>query len=86
MVAESTWAWLELGESSLFAATLPENVVASAFANRELYLVLANYGVHPAEVVTTDEYVLVEKPTEPSKRAWKLGGRSLHILCREPVS
>ncbi len=39
-----TWAWLEIGQSDLFSEPLPRNVVASAFANRELHLVLANYG------------------------------------------
>ena len=47
LVEEGTWAWLEIGESSLFARPLPKDVVASAFANRELYLVLANYGQDP---------------------------------------
>lgn len=86
MVEESTWAWLELGESSLFAAPLPNNVVASAFANRELYVALANYGVNPVEVATTDDYVPIDKPTEPGTRIWRLDGRSLRILRRESIS
>ena len=44
LVEEGTWARLEISESSLFQRPLPQSVVASAFANRELYLVLANYG------------------------------------------
>jgi hypothetical protein len=75
-----------LGDSRLLASPLPENVVASAFANRELYLVLANYNNTPAEVGTTDAYVSVEKPSEPGKMAWKLPGRSLHILRRQSIS
>ena len=48
LVEEGTWAWLEIGESSLFAQPLPDQVVASAFVNREAYLVLANYGQPPS--------------------------------------
>jgi len=86
MVEEGTWAWLELGESSLLAATLPENVVASAFANRELYLVLANYNNTPAEVTISDAYARVERPSEPGRKAWTLPGRSLRILRRQRES
>ena len=86
MVEEGTWAWLDLGESNLLAATLPENVVASAFANRELYLVLANYNNTPAEVTTSHAYASVEKPSAPGKKTWKLPGRSLRILRRQRES
>jgi hypothetical protein len=86
MVEEGTWAWLELGESSLLAAPLPENVVASVFANRELYLVLANYNNTPVEVTTSDAYVRVAEPSEPGRKIWSLPARSLHILRRQSVS
>jgi hypothetical protein len=86
LVEEGTWAWLELGESRLFATTLPENVMASAFANRELYLVLANYNHTSVEVTTSDAYVRVDEPSEPGKRTWKLPERSLRILRRQSVS
>ena len=85
MVEESTWAWLEIGESSLLAAPLPENVVASAFANRALYLVLANYNNTPAEVANEDAYVRVAETSEPGRKTWKLLGRSLYILRRETL-
>ncbi len=42
-----TWAFLEIGDSDLFAKPLPTDCVASAFANRELYVVLANYSQLP---------------------------------------
>jgi hypothetical protein len=80
MVEEGTWAWLEIKDSGLFAQPLPENVVASAFANRDLYLVLANYGRTPVEVVTTDAYVPVSDPVASRQTHWKLAARSLHIL------
>ncbi|NQT17113.1 MAG: hypothetical protein HQ582_30430 [Planctomycetes bacterium] len=82
IVEEGTWAWLELGESNLFAAPLPNNVVASAFANRELFLVLANYSNRPVELATVDAFASVSKPSEPGRKAWKLDARSLHILRR----
>ena len=47
LVEEGTWAWLEIRDSSLFTRPLPAHVVASAFVNRESYLVLANYGHVP---------------------------------------
>ena len=85
LVEEGTWAWLEIRDSRLFASPLPENVVASTFANRQLYLVLANYNKTPAEVATADAYVRVAEPSQPGRRIWRLDGRSLHILRREVV-
>ena len=59
MTEEGTWAWLEISDSDLFVGSLPEGVVASAFANREMYLVLANYSRAPVEIQTSDAYVPV---------------------------
>jgi hypothetical protein len=83
LVEEGTWAWLEIGQSSLFAGPLPEDVVASAFANRNLCLALANYGRGPAEIATVDGYVSVGDPSVSPKKVWKLAPRSLHILQRQ---
>ncbi|MGD0111001.1 MAG: hypothetical protein ABSD48_03995 [Armatimonadota bacterium] len=82
MVEEGTWAWLDIGDSDLFLAPLPKDVVVSAFANRGLYLVLANFGLAPVEIVTRDEYVPVLRPAaQPAKRTiWKLPRRSLQIV------
>ena len=41
LVEVGTWAWLEIGDSDLFAQPLPAGVVASVFVNRETYLVLS---------------------------------------------
>lgn len=82
MTREGTWAWLEIGESSLWKAPLPRGVVASAFANVDLYLVLANYSGEPAEVVTDGPYVSVSDPSDPPGASWKLPRRSLRILRR----
>jgi hypothetical protein len=81
MVEEGTWAWLKISESDFFPRPLPENVVASAFANRELYLVLANYGHEAVEVETSEAYSLASGSPE-GKRQWSLKGRSLQILAR----
>jgi hypothetical protein len=83
MVEEGTWAWLEMTKSSLLTAALPYNVVASVFANRELYLVLANYSNATAAVTTADAYVRADDLLEPARKTWTLPGRSLHILRRK---
>jgi hypothetical protein len=80
MVEEGTWAWLEIGESTLFAHPLPKGIVASAFANRELYVVLANYGEEAVEVATSEAYVDTGDPTLRPSKQWMLGSRSLLIL------
>jgi len=82
MVEEGTWAWLEMGESDFFTGPLPEGVVASAFANRQLYLVLANYGQAAVDIATTDAYVPVADPAATAGKRWHLEGRSLCILRR----
>ncbi len=84
MVEEGTWAWREIGDSDLFRGPLPADVVASGFANRGLYLVLANYGRTAQEIETAEAFVpAAGSATTPQKR-WKLSGRSLRIL-RQPV-
>ena len=83
LVEEGTWAWLEIGQSSLFARSLPKDVVASAFANRNLYLVLANYGRNSSEIGTTDGYVPSDNPSASPKRLWNVAPRSLQILRRQ---
>ena len=80
MVEEGTWAWLEIGASTLFAQPLPEAVVVSAFANRELYLVLANYAGKAVTVTTSDAFVDTGKPGSRASKQWTLDGRSLVIL------
>jgi hypothetical protein len=84
LVEEGTWAWLEITDGDLLARPLPEDVVASAFANRRLYLVLANYGRQPAQVETSDAYVAVDRPLEAPRTAWSLPPRSLCLLTRRP--
>jgi len=82
MVEEGTWAYLEITHSTMFAEPLPQNIVASAFVNRELYLVLANYGQAAVELGTSDPYISIAGVLDGAARHWKLGGRSLHRLRR----
>ncbi len=56
--------------------------MASAFANRELYLVLANYGTASAEIATSDAYAAVDAPSAAPAKRRHLEGRSLRILQR----
>ena len=82
LVEEGTWAWLEVADSDLWTGPLPTDVVASVFANRQFYLVLANYGTTPAELHTADAYVPVGEPQAQPKKDWKLAARSLELLQR----
>ena len=82
LVEEGTWAWLEIGQSSLFAGPLPKGVVVSAFANRELWLVVANYSRSGVEVETTADHVLADQPSSPPGKRWAVPARSLRILRR----
>jgi hypothetical protein len=82
LVEEGTWAWLEVGQSTLFSRPLPEQVVASVFANRQLYLVLANYRREAVELETTDRYVDDRSAGAAGAQRWTLPQRSLAILRR----
>ena len=80
LVENGTWAYLEITESDLFAKPLASDCVASAFANRDLYLVLANYGQSSQQVETSDAYVPVDDLAAAPARQWQLPKRSLRIL------
>jgi hypothetical protein len=84
MVEEGTWAWLEIGRTTLIRSRLPDDVLASAFANRNLYLVLANYGVKTAAIETANSFVSTEMRLERVGRSWDLPGRSMLILKSHP--
>ena len=86
MVEEGTWAWIEGSSSRVFAGQLPSEVVASVFANRELYIVLANYGHSPARVMTTDRFVRADSQSARGSRQWRLDARSLLVLRRNEAS
>ena len=82
LVEEGTWAYLEIGDSDLFAKPLPKDCVASAFANRELYLVLANYGQTSTTIETAETYVPTDTPSAMPSKSWELPKRSLRIIRR----
>jgi hypothetical protein len=82
MVEEGTWAWLDVGDSDLWSQSLPDGVVASVFANRSLYLVLANYGQSPAEVHTSDAWLAAADPQTRPSQTWRIEKRSLCLLKR----
>lgn len=54
--------------------------MASAFANRDLFLALANYGHSRAAIRTRDGWVSAMGAAAPPAREWDLGPRSLIIL------
>ena len=56
--------------------------MASAFANRESYLVLANYGQTRAELETSADYVATDQRSAAPAKRWSLAPRSLQILRR----
>lgn len=82
MVEEGTWAWLEISDSDLFTQPPPKDVVASAFANREFHLVLANYGNSSVQIITRDFHRSVADAAAGARKEWTLGARSIHILQR----
>ncbi len=83
LVEEGTWAWLDVGGCALLRDPLPAGVVASVFANRDLYLVLANYTAAAVDVVTTDACTdVASDAVTASGTTWALPGRALRILRR----
>lgn len=80
MVEDGTWAYLEVADSDLFTSAWPADCVASVFANRHLYLVLANYGTTAQTVTTSDPYVPADQPETAPARQWDIPARSLRIL------
>jgi hypothetical protein len=80
LVEPGTWAWLEIADSDWFTGPLPASVVVSAFANRRLHLVLANYAQEPVEVQVRAACVADLAPAAPPQHHWRLPPRSLTIL------
>ena len=80
MVEPGTQAFLEVTQSDLFQRPLPEGVVASVFANRNVYLALANYSRQHATVVTADVYRSCTNEAAPKGSTWSLEPRTLIVL------
>ena len=56
--------------------------MASVFANRDFYVVLANYRHTAVEVETTDACISVRQPSG-ARKLWNLAPRSLEVLRLE---
>ncbi|MFC1714445.1 hypothetical protein ACFL6S_12320 [Candidatus Poribacteria bacterium] len=84
MVEEGTWAWLDVSETRLLESPLPEDIVVSVFANRDLYLVIANFGQQKLNVMTRDKYVSVIQSGAVPMKQWSLEPRSFRIIRRVP--
>jgi hypothetical protein len=82
MVERGTKAYLEITDSDLFAEPLPDEVVASAFVNREMYLALANFSRVEVSVKTHDPYNLYSPSDFRPASMFKVAPRSLIILKR----
>jgi len=82
LVEAGTWAWLEVADSTLVDGPVPDGVVLSVFANRDLSLVLANYNRSPASVTTAGEYLAADDPARRPTRQWTLPPRSMRIIRR----
>lgn len=82
LVEEGTWAWLEIGASSLFSTPLPKDVVASVFANRQLHLVLANFSRSDARIQTSEPFLSTISESPEAQTDWTIPPRSLLIVRR----
>jgi len=80
IVEDGTYAYLEVTDSDLFLETPPPGIVASVFANRSVYMVIANYGNAPANIVTRDKFASLSTPEEPPGENWKVNARTVEIL------
>ncbi|MCC7342360.1 MAG: hypothetical protein IT170_14860 [Bryobacterales bacterium] len=79
LVQDGTWAYLEVRSSNLFASQLPQGVVASVFANRDLHIVLANFSQAEVNIRTTHSYVSAWDP-KLANTTWPVPARSLQVL------
>ena len=82
MVERGTRVYLEIADSDLFAEPQPDRLVASVFANRAMYLALANFSHMEAMVKTRDLYVPHSGSDSRPASDWKVAPRSLVILRR----
>lgn len=86
MVEEGTRAYLEIADSDFTTEALPAGVVLSAFANRELYLVVANYNRDPAKVALRGAWTPADGQAGSTGPERTLAGRTLRILRREAAT
>ena len=82
MTEPGTHAFLEVTQTDLVAEPLPDDVRMSVFANRELYLVLANYSTRESLVTTADPCTACSRDEPGPNRTWRLQPRSLVVVKR----
>ncbi len=85
MVVPGTWAYLEIRDSDLFPRDLPENMVASVFANSKMYLALANYSDREQQVEVAGAFRNAQSAADEPRTAWPVPARSLLILENSPA-
>lgn len=83
MVEEGTRAYIDIADSDLTLRPVPRGIVITAFANRELYVVLANLGRSASEVALADAYQPLNGKAAAPGRVWSLASRSILILQRQ---
>ena len=83
MVKDGSRAWLEVGTNSLFLQQIPKNVTASLFVNKEIYLVLANYG--QARVDMVSRWRWRDRETSEAGETLSLMPRTLRYYQRADV-
>jgi hypothetical protein len=86
LASEGTRAYIQIADATFFRDPLPDSIVASAFAGRESYLVIANYGRGARTVTLTEDYVRADTNAGPRAAVWEVAQRSLLILKRIPQS
>lgn len=82
LVQEGTRAYIEISDSDLFIGRLPANMVATVYANTEIYLVLANYGERDLSLTTASPFIVASDDRSSPTSAWTVQARSLKILRR----
>ncbi len=80
LVEEGSLAWIEVADGALFRTPLPSELVVSVFANRDIYIVLANYGHAPVEVNLNHASTSTSLPDDSPHADWTVNSRSLEIL------
>jgi hypothetical protein len=80
MVEEGTRAYIDMAESNFFKSQIGQGVVASAFANRNLYLVLANFTDRPVRVETRASWRSRTASDPLLSTSWEIRPRSLELL------
>ena len=63
----------------------PGKIVASVFANHDLYIALANYGTNAVDVSLAGHFTALDGGSDPAANAWTVGPRNLLLLKKNPA-